>query len=180
MNLIGDYYVLANLPIWATAMFLFFGTLGVIHVGRDYFEGLPYQVSYSAQFGDAMLFGAVLIAVGILHRGGSVVPEWLQSNNAHVAILVTCFAFGVIVSILTIKGRSGKAMDVYHDVIIAPLILYLAITLLPLIWLNGTKTEMVSTTWFIIIWGLLVIFDIKANRMNQRRWLENHGVVLRP
>jgi len=32
--------------------------MGVIYVARDFFEGLPYQVAYSAQFGDAALVGA--------------------------------------------------------------------------------------------------------------------------
>lgn len=177
-HLVGSYYVLTKLPIWATAMILYFATLGIIHIGRDYFEGLPYQVAYSAQFGDAALFGVVLLAAGILqqHTGSIIIPQWLESSTVHMATLAASLALGVLVSVLTLKTRSGQAMDVYHDVVIAPIIVYLAITLLPVIYFNGTRIEKVTTVCFILFWLALVVFDIKAERMNQREWLTKNGV----
>ncbi len=52
---VGSHYVLSGLPIWASALLFFGVTMGVIYVARDVFEGLPYQVAYSAQFGDTAL-----------------------------------------------------------------------------------------------------------------------------
>ena len=176
---VGIYYVLANLPIWATALILYFGTLGAIHVGRDYFEGLPYQVSYSAQLGDVALFIVVLIAAGILQRSSAEIPLWLQMPEAHGAILVGSFLIGIIVCVVTLKSRSGHYMDIYHDVVIAPVILYLAITLLPVIFLSGTAGEIDATINLALFWSCLVVFDIRNNRMDQRTWLKNNGVTLR-
>ena len=174
---IGSLYVLANLPIWATALILYFATLGVIHVGRDYFEGLPYQVAYSAQFGDAALFGAVLIAAGILQRKGIYIPEWIQNQTLHVIIGSGSVCVGTLVSLVTLGKRSGQYMDVYHDVVVGPLILYLAITILPVIFLNGTTIEVLATMCLALFWACLVIFDVKKKRMDQRSWLTAHGMT---
>ena len=176
-HLVGSIYVLALLPIWAIALILYFGTLGVIHVGRDYFEGLPYQVAYSAQFGDAALFGAVLIAAGILQTEVAYIPEWLQNGNTHLMIASGSYSLGIAVCLATLKTRSGQFMDIYHDVVIGPLILYLAITLLPIIFLNGSTTEVLATICLALFWAGLVIFDIKKQRMDQRTWLKNNGVT---
>ena len=176
---VGSYYLLGVLPIWATALVLYFGTLGVIHVGRDYFEGLPYQVAYSAQFGDAALFGSVLIAATILQRSGISVPAWLQSAGIHWLIGGGSFLLGAFISVATAESRSGQLMDIYHDVVVGPLILYFAITLLPVIFLNGTKIEIAATIGLALFWACLVVFDIDYKRMDQRTWLKNNGVTLR-
>jgi hypothetical protein len=177
--MVAIYWILAESPLWATAIILYFSTLGVIHVGRDYFEGMPYQVSYSAAFGDVLLFGAVLISATILKREGVTIPSWFQFEDVHWLILAVCFAIGISVSINTSDIRSGQQMDTYHDVIIGPMILYFAITLIPIIALNGTRIEIFATIGFVLIWALLVVFDIKYERMDQRVWLKRLGVVFK-
>lgn len=117
MELVGSFYVLAVLPIWATALVLITLLLVAMFVGRDYFEGMPYQVSYSAQIGDAGLFIVVLIAAGILQQGDLYVPRWLMSAQIHLAMVLVVFALGLIVN----ESRHGKEMDTYHDVVIVPL-----------------------------------------------------------
>lgn len=178
-NYTGVYSFFAETPIWALALILYAVTLGVIHAGRDYLEGLPYQVAYSAQFGDAALIGAVLIAATILQRGGFVVPVKLAEVSIQIVFLVASIFLGVVVSFLTHESRSGQAMDTYHDVIVGPLILYLAVMLLPVIYFGGTKAEMATVFCLVLFWLALVVFDVKYKRMDQRSWLKEHGVTLK-
>lgn len=184
-NSVGIYRILAILPIWATVMILYLVTDGAMYLGRDIFEGLGYQVAYSAKFGDTMLFGVVFIAATIIKREEPYLRSWffwvpwLMNGWFHLLVLIGCVALGLTVSVLTLATRSGQMMDVYHDVVIAPMILYFAIALLPLTYYAGTKIEKRWTFFFILIWLVLVIFDIKYDRMNQRQWIErNLGVQL--
>lgn len=175
---VGIYSVLTKLPIWATAIILYTMSLGVIYIGRDYFEGLPYQVAYSAQFGDMFLFGAILIANGILQRKYAFIPRLLNNGHTQWVLFLFCVMIGIIISAATLDTRSGQEMDVYHDVVIAPFILYCAITLLPVIFFRGKGLEVISTFCFIAIWAGLVAFDVHHDRINQRHWLTTHGVTL--
>jgi len=142
-HLNGIYWLLANVPAWATTLVLSTGTLTALFVGRHRLERMPYQVSYSAQIGEGVFFVViVLIAEGILARGGTV-PDWLYEldGDAHIALMVVCVVVGLLVSYATIELRSGQAMDIYHDVVIGPAIAYCAFTLLPLISTSGTDLE---------------------------------------
>jgi hypothetical protein len=175
----GSHWLFYHTPVWASALILYVVTLGAMHIGREYFEGLPYQVAYSAQFGDAGLIGAVLIAATILQRGEVALPGWLINGYAHLFIAASSFFIGLVVSGLTIKLRSGQVMDIYHDAVIGPMFLYFAATLLPVIYLGGNTTEKAATGLFVVLWLALVVYDIKDDRMNQRKWLQRSGVVLR-
>jgi hypothetical protein len=175
MDLHGSLYYLSVWPIWVTALVFIIITFVTMMVGRDVLEGMPYQVSYSALIGDIGLFVVVLIAAGILQRQGTVVPEWLH-GRAQLLVLAVSIPVGVTVFSKTFISREAEWMDFYHDVVIAPLILYLAVTLLPIIYLNGTPTEQRATIALVAIWAALVAFDIGYDRMNQRRWLRKKGV----
>jgi len=178
MERYGSHYWLTVLPIWATAAILFTFTLAAILIGRDILEGLPYNVAYSAVVGDAGLVISVLIAAGILQRRGLWLSVWPQTGIGHALIMFGSVMLGIIICVLTLGSRSGQVMDIYHDVIIAPLILYLAITLVPVIYYNGTRVEKMAVIGFVVLWLALVGFDVKYKRMDQRTWLQNHGVTL--
>jgi len=170
---IGSHYALVGLPVWASSLILFAATMGVIYVLRDIFENLPYQVAYSAQFGDAMLVGAVLIAATTLQRG-EVLPGWLIGRTFHLLAAIVSIGFGVTWWSVDRPKHWG---DIYHHLFVAPLILYLAITLSPVILINGTKVEKLCSLGFALLWAALVIFDVTHARMNQRKWLESRGVT---
>ena len=174
-HLVGSHYVLSGLPVWASSLILYGVTMGVIYVVRDIFEGLPYQVAYSAQFGDAMLVGAVLVAATILQRGEAL-PWWVSCGYFHVisAVISVCFGFA-----WWSIDRPTHWGDTYHHLFVAPLILYLAITLLPLIVINGTRVEKLCVLCFALLWAALVVFDVTHERMNQRQWLQSHGVTFK-
>lgn len=173
---VGSHHALSVLPIWASGLMLYGVTMGVIYVVRDIFEGLPYQVAYSAQFGDAVLAGAVLVAATILQRD-PVLPGWLMGGNFHVIAALISIGFGVTWWAIDRPAQWG---DLYHHLFIAPLILYLAITLLPVILLNGTRIEKSCVLCFALLWAALVVFDVTHARMNQRQWLQNRGVTFKP
>lgn len=170
---VGVYWALSISPIWVIAMFLY-GMSSVIYVARDIFEGMPYQVAYSAQIGDAALFCVVLLAAGILQRGIVRIPYVLRWQTTQVGIFVASFCLGAVACITTLASRSGQGADIYHDLWVAPLIMYFAATLLPIIFLNGTRVEKVATVCSIFLWAGLVFYDIDHNRINQRQWLVDH------
>lgn len=188
MHFVGIFWIFNKFPIWLIAAILFLVIPLPILVGRDVFEGMPYQVSYSAAVGDAGFIIIVLLAASIFQRAvsfsytfgnSSLLYKWQWSGKVHCVILAICVIFGAIVSYTTLASRSGQLMDIYHDVVIAPLFLYLAIMLLPLIWVLGNTVEKRTTVLLILLWAGLVVFDAKQDRLNQRRWLEHHGVTLR-
>lgn len=176
MKLVGSIRILSILPIWATAAIVT-GILMAVPVGRGIFEGLPYNVSYASLVGDMGLMISVLIAATIIQRGGIYIPRFLQSGTIHFLILLATFALGVIICVLTLSSRQGQVMDIYHDVILSPLFLYLAITLVPIVYRNGTRVEKRAVFGFFLLLLLLAGFDIKFDRMNQRQWLQNHDVT---
>lgn len=87
MELHGGYYILASLPIWASAGLLYAITLGAILVGRDVLEGLPYNVAYSAFIGEAGLMIGVLVAATVLKRDGIYQRSWLLRNIGAIKLM---------------------------------------------------------------------------------------------
>ena len=180
MKLTGIYSILAKLPIWATTA-IFGIILTMMFVGRDFFEGLPYDVAYSSTTGSLALMVVVLIATSILQEGRATKNlQWLEVGGIGLQgmLFVDIWVYCGIVCSLTLNSRSGQLMDIYHDVVIAPLFVYLAITLLPVIFKNGTKKEKTVTVCLALVWFGLVTFDMTHDRMNQHQWLQAHGITL--
>ena len=174
----GGHYLLTRLPVWATAGIMI-GILMTVLVGRSLTEGLMYNIAYSSMVGDAALMIAVLIGATILQRyTKQFVYTWPRRRINHIEIMVYCISFGVITNALTLKSRSGQVMDTYHDLIIAPILLYLAIILIPTIFRSGNRVEKLVVSGLVLVWLALVGVDIKQDRMNQRQWLHNHISVI--
>lgn len=123
-KLVGIYWVLAELPIWVTAGVLFVITQLVILIGRDLLEGIPYQVAYSAIVGEGLCFTAmILIAATILQRGGIYIPQFLRCPSMDIILLLGSIFVGMVICILTLRERSGNLVDIYHDLVVMPLII---------------------------------------------------------
>lgn len=179
-NYVGIYALLASMPIWAIALILYFAFDVVMHIGRDRNEGLGYQVAYSAKIGDMGLMIAVLIGATILQRGDVVPPSWLMRPGWHIFLIASLFVLGWMVNDLTRHFRSAQKMDRYHDMVIAPFIVYCGITLVPIIVRGGTYTEKLVSLCLVVLWMLLVECDFMTHRMDQRAWLRDHlGLRLR-
>ena len=171
----GSHKILRALRASDTAAITFFITLGAMFVGRHFFEGVPYQISYSAMIGDTAGFIYILLrAQEILRRPEIHIPDWLQRNDVHIVTLGVSFLLGVIVCLLSLQARQGQVMDAYHDIVIAPMFLYLAITLIPVILYNGTRREMFEVGFYACLWLLLAILDWETGMIAQRVWLAGH------
>ena len=174
----GIYYILWQLQLHVTALVLV-GIQLAIPVGRYFLEGRFYNVSRSSFPGDTFLFTIVLIAAALLQGNRELfIPRWLDKANKQLYVLAASFAVCLAVSELTLTGREGQVMDIYHDLVVAPLLLFFAVTLLPLIYKNGSKKQIIAVVFCIMVWVNLVTYDVITERLNQRQWLRNHGVVL--
>lgn len=173
-NLHGSYYVLSVWPIWATALILYAVTMGVLFVLRDRCEGLYYNTSYSAVLGDGALVVIVLLAAGILQCGEVLFPIWAQKGSFHLLALLASIILGLFWVMIDDPKQWG---DKYHHLVIAPLFMYLAVTLLPVIYLNGTRGEWIATICLVLLWAGLVAYDAKTHRLDQRNY-NNLGYYL--
>ncbi len=176
-DLIGIHYLLATTPLWKLAPFLYLATDGVIHFLRDKKEGFAYQTSWSAKYGDLALLSVVLMVASDLHDG-VYVPSWAGNPWIQAFLLVASVAAGIVICVHTIGQRSGKPGesgqfgDIYHDVVVAPFILFSAITLLPVIWYSADWVEQYGwTAAMAAIWAWLVYRDFKSDRINQREYI---------
>jgi len=106
-------------------------------------------------------------------------PQWMANRYVHFAILVASVAVGITASVLTLTARHGQLMDVYHDVIVTPLFLYLAATLLPVIVKYGKRAEIVVVVCCGLLWAGLGWFDFAHSIFpSQRVWLYHHITLI--
>ncbi len=171
-NLVGSHKFLEWMPVWGTAFILYMVTIGMIFLLRDLFEGLFYNTSYSSMLGDGALCAVVLMSAEMLKRGESP-PQWTQSLKFHVGAAIVAVLFGFTWWSLDHPKQLG---DIYHHLVIAPLLFYFALTLLPLILGRGTTREVVATFAMILIWASLVVYDGFSQRLHQRGYygLDEH------
>jgi hypothetical protein len=172
---VGSHYVLFRLHIGVSGFILLVVTIGVVFLLRNIFEGLAYQVAYSAEFGAFLLVGAVLVAARILQRGEAL-SRWLISGHFHAFAAVISVIFGVTCWSIFRPTQWG---DNYYQLYIAPLLLYLAITLLPVIAINGTRAERLCVVCFALVQIALLTFDYTHGRLSQLPWIEKHWLPLK-
>ena len=141
----GSHYILTVLPIWFTVIMLFIITAVPIYVLRDCFEGIPYNIAYSAIIGDVGLVCVVLIGATILkrvHQQKEYVIAFWRNISYHVFSLV----IGAVVSYCWWHSNPPIYWgDIYHVIIVVPLLTYLGCTLLPIILTKGNKTAFTFT-----------------------------------
>ncbi len=172
----GIHWILVTVPIWATALALIIVTLVAINELRDLMEGVPYQVSRSALYGDTGLIVTILIAATILQRGRVPIPTFAQGGEWQLLLLLMCVIVGLAVCRLTLDSRAGQLADIYHDAVVAPLFVFFGVTLLPVVYYGGTTFEKIAVHVLIGLWLIFVVTDVLGDRMNQRRWLQRRGL----
>lgn len=176
--MVGIYWLLNQSPMWLTALVLWHPGI-VMYLMRDKREGLGYQVAYSAKIGDGCIAIAVLVAATVLQRPGAYIPSSFLTLEYQFIVLGVLVFIGWAFQYFTSEMRSAKMADAYHDIVIAPVIVFLAITLLPVVWYSATTWEIVVVTMAVLVWGWLVIYDFQNGRINQRQWLAKRGFVLK-
>ena len=177
-NYLGLYYVLASWPIWETIFVFYLLTQFVVDAGRELFEGFSYNISHAARYGDVGLFIIIIIGVTILQRG-LVFESFIATRNFQF----TCAGIGILAGIImfliefymVLHSVSRQLVDIYHNIIILPLFVYLLVSLIPVIYFHGNLTDQSVTAVCFLFWFVLVLYDIKNKRLDQRSWLKENG-----
>lgn len=181
-NLVGIYWVLAAVPLWITVLALIIFCIGILYLGRRWFEGLAYNVAFSSKYGDLFLIGVPVLVIWILKSGGEV-P--IFANNIYYQSI--CFVLSVFLGIawqfmytadLKNKKRPPMVMDSYHNLIVAPLLTYLILFItIPVMVVSGGIFRWMAVILLIFIWAMLVFIDFKTDRLDQPMWLYlNKGI----
>ncbi len=175
-HLTGVHWVLANIPTEILFFSLFFICVGILHLGRWKFENLPYNISMASEIGDVALICAAMIAHKILNRPEGV-NMWLEKSIWIVLFQLTSMCatwYG-----FNSSGEPQTKMDDFHNKIIAPLLALLLSASLPVVLVDGTKTEITSFFAFILVYAGFLRHDAKAGRLKQVKWFrEELGIHL--
>lgn len=175
------YQYFCDIPMWLMATMLYFFVIGILFIIRDWREGLPYNISVASQQGDWALIGIILIGVEIVRRQQNLLAPWLESWNIQIIWLTVSIIFGIIYQWVVIaKSREwGTVADAFHNLFIAPLLVFMLGATLPVIFIYGEYYEKVAAIMFGWVWFLTLIFDASQGRLQQAKWLwEQRGIDL--
>lgn len=150
-----------------TGLLMYAVTFLPLFVLRDRCEGLYYNTSYSAVVGDGGLIVVALLVAGIVQRGPFFLPGLVHSVEYQDCAIAIATLLGLVWFQL---DHPQQWADRYHHLVIAPLLCYLGLTLVPIIYLNGTLPEKVSTVLLVLLWAGLVVYDTLTHRLDQRNY----------
>mgnify|MGYP003395363423 CR=1 FL=1 len=173
----GIFEFLANSNVFVVSLVLYFFSAPVIRIGRKVLEGRGYNVALSSDIGDIFIVLAIAVGIYILQRG-AMIPWWMGDGPQHTGLFAAIVAVSIVGCWLTLGSRSGQVMDIYHDVVVFPTLLFLFIMLAPIVYLSGTPAQKIVALACVVVWAGLAVFDFKTGRIDQRSWLAQHGIVL--
>jgi len=174
----GIYAFLHWFPMWAMALILYFLCIGILFIMRDYFEKLPYNISVASQQGDLALIGCILIGVEIIKKQEALAP-WMGEVFQIMLIILSIVVGIAYQSIVFASSKSwGTIADAYHNMVIAPVLVFSFGITLPAISLYGTLIEKMFVYAFFLIWIITLSFDLKTGRLQQSKWLAKHGILV--
>ena len=166
----GQWFLNLLHPYWVCMLFFVFGYL-LLLFGRLLFEGRAYNVARSADIGDIALTLFITIAARIIQRPNFHPSLWMESIPFHLVVVLG----SVLVIVYFLKPKLARhTMDKFHAIVLAPVIFYFVITSAPVLWCYGSETEKFIGILSILTWVVLVVYDTKANRMDQRKWIAIH------
>lgn len=169
-DLIGSHQFLSAYPIIVYVLIYFFFYLFLL-IGRWISEGRAYDVAYSSKFGDIALAAFVIIAARIIQQPYFHPASWMESKTFHF-IVAGISIKAAVVYLLTSKPR--YAMDRWHALFVVPVFFYLIATTLPVYYQYASLTQFINGIFCILIWLVLVIYDGKKDRLDQRKWIRKH------
>jgi len=180
----GSYWLLAAAPVWAINVLFFIISLGLPALGTLKFEGkvTPFGVNVSwsgATLGDSLCLYSVMLIGWTIFRRGFVLPLWWTPSLLlwfHTFVFILSFFGWALFTMYTFSARQGHLLDRYHDLVAAPTWTYFIITLVPIIYLFGTWTELVAAHLLGLAWFGLLWFDLKTGRFVQPTWIVNNVV----
>ncbi len=143
----------------------------VLPVGRLFFEGHAYNVSLASKYGGMALIFCILIGTVVL-RGQSSIPGWFGSGSFQIALAMICVIAGVVSNNYL---NAKEVMDIYHNMFVLPLLAYLILSTVPVVFKYGTARDKKAAVAFIVIWAAFGLYDIATGRLDQPKWLADHG-----
>ena len=173
---VGSHWVLANLSWWGSILILWILTIGILPVGRLYFEGYGYNVAWSSKYGDWALIMCIVIAAFILQRPGHL-PSWLISGTYHIVCGALAVAAGILLVTVANPLTREQVMDNYHNFFVVALLFYLLATTLPVVYWGGMTGEKVIVLCLLLLWAGLVVVDFQTGRSDQRSWLAKQSIT---
>ncbi len=172
------YHLLAKSNAFALPMALYFFAVPVIWYGRKKLEGVAYNVSFASNIGDLALCAMFGIGILVLQHQNVLPPMWLRGTPVQLGVLVIVAAVMGVATYLEDLKSPKQWMDIYHNVVVVPVFLYLVILLGSVIWVDGTKTQVLAAVACCAVWVILLAVDILDGRLNQRKWIEEHNPAL--
>ncbi len=98
--------------------------------------------------------------------------SFIANLHSEIVLAVLCLFIGIASNYFL---NAKEVMDIYHNIVVLPLLAYLLITILPVIFEHGTATEKTTVVILVAIWALLLWYDMATGRLDQQRWLAtNH------
>jgi hypothetical protein len=67
-------------------------------------------------------------------------------------------------------------MDMYHNIVVLPLYVWLLGLTVPVVYLHGSSGQKIVGTLCLLVWIACFIFDWKTERLQQRHYLNKIGV----
>ena len=167
--------VFQTVPLWLAAGVLELLCIAMMHFLRDVFEGLPYNVSLASEYGDQALIVAVLIGLEVSKR--QVERTFFQSTTfVGVALVLTLVV--TLVANKTFLAHTSQIADWYHNIFVMPLFVLLLCLAIPMVIQSGRTIEQVAALTLVWFWVMMFVCDVCLGRLDQRKWLENHGFKL--
>jgi len=165
------YGFLYDFPLWGLFLLLISLAISVLLITRGKWEKVNYNFSICSSIGDSFLIAAILMATEILKRDG-VVPEFCNLPEYQLAWLIISIMAGLTLAARghLISGKWGKGTDLYHNLFIVPMFIFLLATTYPITYYQGSPQEKLSALLLLIAWLLTLLFDLATGRLDQRSW----------
>ncbi len=178
----GSQRLLRKLPISVTGFILMIFTTDVLYPGREILEGIPYNVSYASLLADVGL-GLVIVIGAEIFKDDHLVKilmkaprGFIYSKGYHVLVLLVAACVAALLEVVPSPLNKPQVMDIYHNIVVVPLFMYLLATTYPAIVSLGNMRQRRFAFWLLMLWAAAMVFDMATDRLAQRPWLERHGM----
>lgn len=167
------YWFLTRVPFEITSAILYFLVVGILHLVRKKYDGgVPYNYSYSSEF------GCLALILFITGTGGRALIEignmtgWIGSNSWHLLAATSAMAIGLFWCISTAPKTKG---DKVFTLLCVPVLLYfLFITVPVIVIIGGTELQWTEMLGAGLVWLWLYGYDHNTGRLNNPEFHTMH------
>jgi hypothetical protein len=175
-ELYGSHALLKRVPWWLVVALVPLIQVTIWFL-RLLTEGIGYNISLCAVYGNMWLGIAIAIAGDVLKREQHY--GWLTSKAFHIACASSAGAVGLTTAALPVMQRRqvGQITDLLHNSIVVAAWTYSLLTAIPLALWKGTKEEKMAIVTCLLGWMGLYGADAWQGLLAQREYLIDHGFV---